>query len=181
MNITKKSITWLAILTVITSLIVAYALVSDVQQISDVKVPLPTSDGRTTFINETVPWSLLLSDASCELKGEVKFLNHTTYDNQDALLVYSGIDHPGRNVFWTITPKDTISVGPNLFSAMPIPNGESLLGISLPPRPKYKKYDVTARIQYERLVDEDGKFVSEKGVARSFEKQCEGKTTIVLP
>ena len=145
------------------------------------KVPLPTGDGRTTFIGETVPWSLLLADASCELKGEIKFLNHNTYDNQDALFIYKGIDHPGRNVLWTVTPQDNISVGPNIFNKIPIPNGESLLGIFLPENPKSKTYDITAKIQYGRLVDQKGNFVTTGGYVKVFEKQCIGKTTVALP
>ncbi len=149
--------------------------------ISKVPVPLPTGDGRTKFIGETVPWSLLLADASCELKGEIKFLNSNTYDNQDALFSYKGVDHPARNIFWTVTPQDNISVGPNIFNKIPIPNGESLLGIVLPENPKYKKYELTAKIQYGRQVDGKGNFVTEGGNVKVFEKQCRGKTTVVLP
>lgn len=149
--------------------------------ITKVPVPLPTGDGRTSFIGETVPWSLLLADASCELKGEIKFLNHNTYDNQNALFIYKGIDHPGRNVLWTITPQDNISVGPNIFDRFPIPNGESLLVVTLPESPKYKEYELTAKIQYGRLVDDKGNFVTVGGNVKLFEKQCSGKTTVVLP
>lgn len=149
--------------------------------ITKVPIPLPTGDGRTTFIDETVPWSLLLSDASCELKGELKFLNSNTYNNQDATFIYKGIDHPARNVFWTVTPQDDISVGPNIFNKIPIPDGESLLGVVLPDNPKYKKYEITAKIQYGRLVDEKGSFITVGGHVKVFEKQCTGKTTVVLP
>lgn len=149
--------------------------------ISKVPVPLPSGDGRTTFIDETVPWSLLLSDASCELKGEIKFLNHNTYNNQDAMFIYKGIDSPARNVFWTVTPQDDISVGPNIFSKIPIPDGESLLGIILPDNPQYKKYELTAKIQYGRQVDEKGNFVTAGGNIKVFEKQCTGKTTVIIP
>lgn len=145
------------------------------------KAPLPTGDGRTTFIDEAVPWSLLLGPTSCRLQGEIKFLNHNTYDNQDAQLIYSGVDHPARNIFWTVTPLDDISVGPNLFSKIPLPNGENLLSISLPENPKYNKYELTAKIQYGRLVDDFGRFVVVGGNAKVFEKQCDGKTVIVLP
>ena len=145
------------------------------------KVPLPTGDGKTTFVGESVPWSLLLDDASCELKGELKFLNHNTYDNQDAIFIYKGIDSPARNIFWTITPQDNISVGPNIINRMPIPNGESLLGVVLPENPKSKTYDITAKIQYGRLVDANGNFVATGGTVKLFEKQCQGKTTVVLP
>ena len=145
------------------------------------KVPLPTGDGRTTFYGEPVPWNLLLADASCTLKGEIKFLDHNTYDNQDALFTYKGIDHPGRNVLWTVTPNESISVGPNVFSNIAIPNGESLLSVVLPDNPKSKRYELTAKIQYGRLVDGKGKFVTAGGYVKVFEKQCDGKTVVVLP
>lgn len=149
--------------------------------ISKVPVPLPSGDGRTTFIDETVPWPLLLADASCELKGEIRFLDSNTYDNQDALFVYKGIDHPARNIFWTVTPQDNVSVGPNIFSKIPIPNGENLLGVFLPQNPKYKKYEITAKIQYGRLVDAKGNFVTVGGYVKVFEKQCQDKTVVILP
>mgnify|MGYP001561719673 FL=1 len=149
--------------------------------ITKVPVPLPSGDGRTTFIGETVPWSLLLAEASCELKGEIKFLNHNTYNNQDALFVYKGIDSPGRNVFWTVTPQDNISIGPNIFNKIPIPDGESLLGIVLPENPKSNRYELTAKIQYGRLVDDKGNFVTAGGNVKVFDKQCDGKTVVVLP
>src|SRR3989344_4697301 len=144
------------------------------------KVPLPTGDGRTTFIDEAVPWSLLLGQASCQLKGEIKFLNHNTYDNQDAKFIYSGVDHPARNISWTVTPADDISVGPNMFSKLALPNGESLLGITLPENPKYKSYELTAKMQYGRLIDDNGNFVTVGGNVKVFEKQCGGKTAIVI-
>ncbi len=128
-----------------------------------------------------MPWSLLLGDASCELKGEIKFLNHNTYDNQDALFTYKGVDHPGSLVFWTVTPQDDISIGPNIFSNIPIPNGDSLLGIVLPENPKSKQYEITATIQYRRQVDAKGNFVTEGGNIKTFQKQCVGKTTVILP
>ena len=145
------------------------------------KIPLPTGNGGISSVGEQTPWNLLLADASCELKGEIKFLNHNTYDNQDGLFVYKGIDSPGRNIFWAISPQDDLSVGPNIFNKISIPDGESLLGVALPENPKYKKYELTARIQYGRLVDEKGKFVATGGNVKVFEKACTGKTTVVLP
>lgn len=208
MNIAKNNIVWLMILVVCAIFVGFYVWTFNVFRTSDTlnypeasvspevspsisptprpnitkePVPLPSGDGKTTFIGETVPWSLLLADASCELKGEIKFLNKNTYDNQDALFIYKGVDNPARNVFWTVTPQDNISVGPNIFNKIPIPNGESLLGIFLPENPKYKKYELTAKIQYGRQVDAKGNFVTEGGNVKVFEKQCTGKTTVVLP
>jgi len=146
------------------------------------KTPLPTGDGRTTFVDEPVPWSLLLGGASCELKGEIKFLNGNTYDNQDALFTYGGIDHPARNIIWTVTPDDgSLSVGPNMFSKMQLPYSQSLLGIFILGEPKSKRYELTVAVQYGRLVDENGKFVAVGGNVKVFEKQCWGKTIVVLP
>lgn len=147
-----------------------------------IKTPLPIGDGRTTFVGESVPWNLLLSDASCELKGEIKFLNSNTYDNQDAIFIYNGIDHPARNIKWTKTPDDgSLSIGPNIFSKIPIPNGQLLLGVFPLEEPKSKRYELTAKIAYGRLVDESGKFVTAGGNVKIFEKQCQGKTTVVFP
>ena len=145
------------------------------------KVPFPTGGDGTTFIDEPVPWSLLLGQASCLLKGEIKFLNHNTYDNQDAKFIYGGVDHPARNISWIVTPADDISVGPNMFSKLTLPNGESLLGITLPENPKYKSYELTAKMQYGRLIDDNGNFVTVGGSVKVFEKQCGGKTAIVIP
>ena len=164
-----------------TPLISASPLIAPTPGFKKTILPTPTGDGRTTFIDETVPWSLLLGDADCELKGEIKFLNHNTYNNQDAVFIYKGIDHPARNIFWTVVPVDGISVGPNIFSKIPIPNGESLLGVILPDEPKYKRYEITASIQYGRQVDAKGNFVTEGGNVKVFEKQCKGKTVVVLP
>lgn len=146
------------------------------------KVPTPTGDGKITFVGEKVPWELLLSDASCELKGEIKFLNSDTYNNQDALFTYSGVDHPARNVKWTISPAEpNLEVGPNIFSKMPIPNGQSLLGLFKKGDVSLKKYELTAVMEYGRLVDENGKFVTVGGDVKVFKKQCLGKTSVVFP
>jgi len=145
------------------------------------KIPISAGNGGISSVSGPTSWSLFLEDASCELKGEIKFLNHNTYDNQDALFIYKGIDNPGRNVFWKVYPQDDLSVGPNILNKVPIPDGESLLGITLPENPKYKKYELSASIQYGRLVDENGKFVATGGNVKVLEKPCTGKTTVVLP
>ena len=146
------------------------------------KTPLSTGDSRTTFVDESVPWHLLLSDASCELKGEIKFLNSNTYDNQEAVFIYNGIDHPARNIKWTKTPDDgSLSIGPNIFSKMQLPYGQTLLGVFPLEEPKSKRYELTAKIAYGRLVDENGKFVTVGGNVKIFEKQCQGKTIVVFP
>lgn len=154
---------------------------TNIPSLTKTSVPLPSGDGQTTFIDKPVPWELLLKDASCKLQGEIKFLASDLYNNQDALFIYSGVDNSARNIFWTITPDDDMSVGPNMFSKRSLPSGDSLLSIVLPENPKSKTYTLTAKIQYGRLVDEKGNFVTVGGNVKVFEKQCEGKTIVVLP
>ena len=128
--------------------------------------PTPTPSGSPSL------WEQLSGEASCELKGGIKYLTSTIYDNQDALFTYKGVDHPGRLINWTVTPDDGLSIGPNLFTQLPLPDGENLIGVSLPENPKYKSYELTASITYGRLID---------GSIKVFTKQCVGKTTVVLP
>ena len=142
------------------------------------KSPLPTVSSQ---VGAKVPWELLPKEASCELKGEIKFLDSKTYDNQDALFTYSGIDHPARNIHWAVVPEDALNVGPNIFARIPIPNGQSLLSVVLPENPKYKKYELYAIVDYGRLVDAKGNIVTVGGNVKVFQKQCSGKTTVVLP
>ncbi len=172
----NKLIFWLVILAVGTGLIiwsnfgrnkggsVSLETPTATPSISASPSPLPAkSPSKTPSVG---------ADVSCELKGEIKFLNSNTYDNQDALFIYRGIDDPGRNILWNVSPQDDIRVGPNIFARIPIPDGESLLGVFLPENPKYKRYELTAKIQYGQLVDYNVKV---------FEKQCNGKTVVVLP
>lgn len=120
-------------------------------------------------------WQTLSGPASCELKGEIKFLAKNTYDNQDAMFTYKGVDHPGRNIEWTISPQDDIRVGPNIFEKLALPDGKSLLGIALPPQPKYRKYELTASVDYGRYEGGIEGSIKVRSVA------CKGKTTIVIP
>lgn len=129
-------------------------------------LPTPKLSGSPSL------WEQLSGEASCELKGEIKYLTSTIYDNQDALFTYKGVDHPGRLVNWVVSPNDGLSIGPNLFAHLPLPDGESLIGVSLPDSPKYKTYELTTSITYGRLID---------GNVKVFTKQCSGKTTVVLP
>lgn len=133
---------------------------------------LPT--GGQDLVSSPVPWDKLSGEASCELKGEIKYesMSPRVYDNQDAIFTYKGVDHPGRLINWVVSPNDGLSIGPNLFAHLSLPDGESLIGVSLPENPKYKRYELTASITYGRLVD---------GNVKIYTKQCSGKTTVVLP
>ncbi len=132
-------------------------------------IPTPTPGALD---EQSQRWNTLKGEAYCELKGELKFLNHNVYNNQDARFIYRGVDHPARIITWKVTPDDGLSIGPNLFSKLPLPDGESLINVVLPETTNYKTYELTASINYGRLVD---------GNIKTFNKDCVGKTTVVLP
>jgi len=114
----------------------------------------------------------LTGSAYCELKGAIEFVSATSYKNNDAVFSYRGVDHAGRNIYWKISPVDDLAVGPNLFSGLSLPDGQSLLTVSLPGNPKYKKYELTATIDYGLLVD---------GNLKVTNIPCVGKTVVSLP
>ena len=195
----KNTIIW-AIILVLGLLLVGFSFIknssspivssSPASSATSSSEPLPTTSDSplsspfpsvSSQIGATVPWNLLPKLAACTLGGEIKYLNSNTYDNQDALFTYNGIDHPGRNIHWDITPNDDLKIGPNIFSKMPIPNGQSLIGVALPAIPKYKKYELHAIVDYGRLVDAKGNVVTTDGNVKLYQAQCSGKTTIVLP
>ncbi len=123
--------------------------------------PSPKQSGKVTVTKlppttYPIPSSLvnkLHGPATCSLAGTATFLQPNIYDNGNAMFTYKGIDSSARLITWTITPNDDIKVGPNLFSGVPLPDGSSRLGISLPEHPKAKHYVLTAKVNYGRVVN----------------------------
>ncbi len=111
------------------------------------------------------------TQASCALKGGVDFIGHSTFDNKDALFTYMGVDAPARNVHWTVTPNDNVRVGPNIFANLPLPDGSSRITILLPDQPTSRHYDLTAAVDYARVV---------KGGLKNFTAVCTGKISVDL-
>ena len=112
------------------------------------------------------------SIASCKLKGTLRYTDATTYRHEGDLLAYRGVDHESRLIFWKVTPQDGLRVGPNIFDRLPLPDGESMIFVSLPENPVSHEYALTASINYGVLGDD--------GVLRVFMTQCKGKTIIKL-
>lgn len=137
-------------------------------------LPSKTQNPQSTegWSQSTKLWQILKGPAYCELKGEIKFVSSNIYDNQDALFIYRGVDHPGRLINWTITPSDDLDIGPNLFAQMNLPDGQSLIGVVLPQNPKYKRYELTAQITYGRQINDN---------IEVYTQSCVGKTTVILP
>ena len=110
--------------------------------------------------------------ASCKLKGTLQYADASTYRHEGDLLVYRGVDHESRLIFWKVTPQDDLRVGPNIFDRMPLPDGETMIFVTLPETPVAREYILTASISYGLLGND--------GVLRDYTTQCKGKTTIKL-
>ena len=110
--------------------------------------------------------------ASCKLKGTLQYTDASTYRHEGDLLAYRGVDHESRLIFWKMTPQDDLRVGPNIFDRLSLPDGETMIFVSLPENPVAREYVLTASISYGLLGDD--------GVLRDYTTQCKGKTTIKL-
>src|SRR3989344_3568906 len=94
------------------------------------------------------------SAASCKLKGTLQYTDAATYRHEGDLLIYKGVDHESRLIFWKVAPQDDLRVGPNIFDRMPLPDGESMIFVSLPENPVSHEYALTASINYGVLGDD---------------------------
>mgnify|MGYP001568428180 FL=1 len=52
-----------------------------------------------------------------------------------------------------MSPNDNLSVGPNLFVNLPLPDGTEDVTINLPQNPKSKNYVLTAKVNYGVFVN----------------------------
>ena len=110
--------------------------------------PTESSEPQTTPRPNPKP-SPSLSVAACQLSGEIFFLNKNTYENKGAKIVYQNVDDEIRQIFWKSNPDDgALTVGPNLFEDLFIPNGERDIGVAFAKEPAYKNYSLTASITY---------------------------------
>ena len=87
--------------------------------------------------------------ATCQVKGEIVFLNKNMYENKNAKIVYQNVDDAIRQIYWKSEPNDgALTVGPNLFEDLPLPDGERNVGVALAKETTAKNYTLTASITY---------------------------------
>lgn len=90
-----------------------------------------------------------LLPTACQLSGEIKFINDSLYETKDAKITYQNVDDEIRQIYWKSNPDDgVLSVGPNLFEGLEIPNGQREIGVALKGKPTAGKYTLTASINY---------------------------------
>ncbi len=112
--------------------------------------------------------------ATCQLRGEIRFINQNLYETKDAKITYQNVDDPTRQIFWKSEPNDGVLViGPNLFEDLSLPSGEREIGVSLKNNPTSKSYTLTAAITYG--------FKNSNGDTEVKTTNCTGTITVKMP
>lgn len=115
-----------------------------------------------------------LPQAVCQISGEIKFINPNLYETIGAKIAYQNVDDEIRQIYWKSNPDDgLLSVGPNLFEGLEIPNGEREIGVVLKNEFPAVSYFLTASITYG--VKQTSGAVEEK-IAN-----CSGTITVKTP
>jgi hypothetical protein len=139
------------------------------------KTPAPTPSDNGFVIPTSPPRSEITGPARCTLSGKVVFSDPNTAIN-DALITYDNIDSPARLIFWENSPRGNIfSIGPNIFSQIPLPSGESRITVVIDgeTQPTVSNYTLTARVTYA-IVDADGAPIAIR------ESECSGSIQVEL-
>src|SRR3989344_4577427 len=112
------------------------------------------------------------SPATCQIQGEVLFGSKDSFSSRDSKISWQNVDSQGRLIFWHISPKDNLAIGPNLFGNLTVPNGEyENPTVRLPENPIAKSYILTASITYGQIIQGDVKVK---------ETDCTGKIKVDL-
>ena len=93
--------------------------------------------------------------------------------NEEAFIVYRNIDNSARLIFWQSTPdfKGVLSIGPNMFAGLPIPDGQENVLVVAGTDEMAKKYILTAQVNYG-IRDKDG------AVIRTEKVDCSGEIVV---
>lgn len=176
----SKSIFWLIVLLVGAGIIISANFFRDKPKSflnTPLNTPIPTPQ-QSPLVNEVTPnqtnseTNLPISKpATCQLMGKISFLSPNLYKTEGAKIVYQNVDDVIRQIFWTVSPDDgSLSVGPNLFEQLKIPDGEREVGVSLDKTPSSNIYTLTAQITY------GVKFADGKEEVRK--AKCDGKIIV---
>jgi len=130
---------------------------------------------ETVSPSATAQPTVISQPATCQLAGEIKFINPNLYETKGAKISYQNVDDIIRQIFWKSSPDDNVlSVGPNLFEDLKVPNGEAEIGVDLRKNTNVKVYTLTASISYGQK-DNQGVVVGIK------EAKCSGSIKVTMP
>jgi len=148
--------------------------------------PTPISSGNGVILTtitptaypkpnqSVVPNVLTTNPATCQLEGSINFINDNLYETKGAKIKYQNIDDSARLVYWKITPnEDVLSIGPNIFSGLKLPNGEREVGVYLKNKTLVKLLTLTASVTYGET--------DARGVEKIKISACSGSVKVTLP
>ena len=149
----NRLILWIIVLVAGTGLIISANIFRDTNQgpvsqgmpiISE--SPSPSPDSSSVPFS---PKSNISVPATCQLSGEIVFINQNLYETIGAKIAYQNVDDAIRQIYWKSNPGDgVLTIGPNLFENLEIPNGEREIGVVLKGEPSATSYLLTAVITY---------------------------------
>lgn len=121
-----------------------------------------------------LPPGLITGPATCQLAGQIRFIDQNTYVTEGAKIVYQNIDHGSRFIFWKTDPDDgVLRVGPNIFAELKLPNGERDIGVSVSKSTSVKEYILTASVTYG--------VTNSKGSEEIKTAACAGSSKVIMP
>jgi len=145
--------------------------------------PSPSVSGGVTPTNSTSPSSSPTSDIApkCQLTGEIVFDGEVFVHTGSQEFNYQNVLDPHDIIKWQISPStplgtgpsgENFDIGPNRVSGLAPLKGSDYLTVSFNGTvPKYKKYELSASIDYVAVVDNAAKILNAK---------CSGKTTLTI-
>ena len=127
--------------------------------------PAPSATPISSPVSNIVP--------KCQLGGEIVYDGQVFKHNGGQEFNYWDVDDPHDIIRWEISPAgEAFTIGPNMLVGLDPVKGADFLTISFEGLvPKYKKYQLTASIDYVAVVNNAAKIVNSK---------CTGKTTLVI-
>ncbi len=138
---------------------------------------VPPIDSSNSNVNnpDSSPISSPSADLipKCNLTGEIIFEDGIFTHKNSQEFNYENVFDPHDIIKWTMSPSgEDFSIGPNRFSGLKAGKGSDYLTISFKgTTPKYKKYTLSASIDYV-LATPDG--------AKIFNEKCSGTTTLTI-
>lgn len=182
MNISSKTILWICLFVVGVGLIIFSSVFRDSQKRVSVS-PTPAGaaltfspvPSRSQMPSAKTPMpTTKMGPAACQISGSIHFIDKNLYETKDAKIVYQNIDDSARLVFWKIMPDDgSLKIGPNIFSGLPIPNGEHSVGVTPTKTLTSGLYTLTASVSYG--------VTDSREVERIYSAACAGSITVTIP
>ena len=112
---------------------------------------------------EGVPTGISNVRPECQLSGRIVFIADKLTRSDGASFVYQWVMDSHDTLNWSINPAEDVRVGPNRFSAIPLPNGKETPTIAFNQgKPSLTTYKLSASIDYPYVVNNKVEVLNQK-------------------